>query len=258
MFSYGRKRKHSAKGSWKGRKRSRLPTYRRDPYGYGPVGGSVAGRRQGTTHAIVRQPAYLPDRLFTRWRTPINGVFSTGAAGAFVGKYLRVSACTSAAGGTVATIAPAGVTQLLGATACYKSYIVHAFRVEIVISNVTVGAAGTTYNLAFGAAPQAAVSAAPGSITALQQMPRSWVTMQNPYQQPMRYSRFWRIGEIYGQTPQSVAIADSFSALYNAVPASEVLFHIGYEDQAGATALTFNLQIVLTQYVELFGRNPPT
>lgn len=256
---FPRKRKFSSKGSWKGRKRFRLPTYRRDPYGYGPVGGSARGRGQGTTQALIRQPAFLPDRLFTRWRTPINGVFATGAGGAFVGKYLRVSACTSAAGGTVATIAPAGVTQLLGASACYKSYIVHAFKVEItVLPTSVIAPPGNQSNLAIGVAPQAAVSAAPGSISAFQQMPRSQVGICNGYTQPWRYSRFWRIGEIYGQSPQTVATADSFSALYNAVPASECLFHIGYEDQAGAVAINFDMQLVLTQYVELFGRNPPT
>lgn len=251
---YSNKRKRSSKGSWKGRKRSRLPGYRRQPYGYGSVGGSLGGRRQGTTQAIVRQPLYLPDRLFTKLCDLIYGVFGTGVAGASNIVHLRLSSCIST-GGTLTTSAPAGFAQLCSATSLYRSYIVHAFAYDIEVA--LQGTTSNGYSLVFGVLPQAAFLPAPASVAALQGAPRAQVKMIQTANGPVRFRGFHRVGQIYGQAPQTVAIADSFSALYNATPASEVYLHLGSADAAGVTQLAYDLRINLYMYIEFFGRNGP-
>lgn len=191
--------------------------------------------------------------MFTKFRIPVVGVFSTGAAGAYVGKYFTINSCSSF-GGTFGTISVPGFSTLCSATAPYRSYIVHAVkaRLEFACSTSTNGAA-----LCVGIAPQHANGAAPGSMAALMGMPRARYGLHQVTGKPLVLQEFIRIGTTWGQSEQTVAIADSFASLYSTTPASGSLLHIGYEDAAGATQISFNVCGYFDQYVELFGRNPP-
>lgn len=252
MFTSSRKRKFSSKTPWKGRKRFRLPGYKRNPYGYGPVGGSVLGRSQGTTQAVIRQPLYMPDRMFTKLCSASYGSFGTGAAGANNVVHMRPSSAVST-GGSFTTTSYAGFSQLCSTTAIYRSYIVHAFAYDIEMVLTT----NSTSGMGFGVLPQAAFLPAPASVLAIQGAPRAktMVIQQDAGRYKLR--GFHRVGEIYGQSPQTVAIADSFSALYNATPTSEVYLHFAFVDLAGTTQLAASMKVSLYAYIEFFGRNGP-
>lgn len=191
--------------------------------------------------------------MFTKFRCPVVGVYSTGASGAFVGKYFTLNSCT-ALGGSFGTVNTPGFSTLCSSTAPYRSYIVHAVKVylSVAVNTSTAGA-----SLCIGIAPQHANGPAPGTMLALMGMPRARYGLQQVTAKPLVLQEFIRIGTTWGQSEQTVAIADSFASLYNTTPASQSLLHIGYEDAAGATVVQFNLCGYIDQYVELFGRNPP-
>lgn len=254
MFSRKRKFPHR---SWKGRKRSRLGGSRYGGYGYGPVGGSSTGRgcRVGLSQAIIRQSHYIPDRIFSRLITATNGYAQTGASGAFALSHFRPSSAIST-GGTFTTASPAGFPKWCSATGPYQAYIVHSFAYRVTIQMASSGGSGVLFA---GVLPQPAISPAPASMLAIQGAPYNRVGYsQANAGRPLVFRGFHKIGQIYGQSQATVAIADSFSALYNATPASEIYFHVGVEDAAGATQFNFAIHVELTQYFEFFGRVGPT
>lgn len=69
---------------------------------------------------------------------------------------------------------------------------------------------------------------------------------------------FHRVGQIYGQAPQTIAYDDSFAAQYNTDPQSLTKLHIFSQCLSSATQLTYSIDLELTQYIEFFGRNKPT
>lgn len=246
---YTRKRKRTWKRGKIGGKRLRFD-YKSSPYGFGPVGGRASGAGHTTSQALIRQPGYLPDRMFTKVYTPFTGQIQTGAAGAYNSYYLRPNSLLVPLG-TLSSNTPGGLSKLLGASACYRSYIVHSFAIDIKVMSV----ANTPLVAQFGILPSYALAAAPASMTAIMQSPRAKWGCTQYLVPPLRLKGFWRSGQLYGQSPQTVAIADSFSALYSATPASENYIHVGFDEQAHTTQMLMGLQLVLTQYIELFGRN---
>jgi len=66
-------------------------------------------------------------------------------------------------------------------------------------------------------------------------------------------SLYCTVAEVYGQTKQTVAIDDTFSALHNATPTSEVRVDVCCIDTV-ATQQSLPFTFELTQYIEFFGR----
>lgn len=192
----------------------------------------------------------MPDRLFTKFYTSVTGSYNTGAAGAFVHYYLRPNSVVHPFG-TFSSALPGGISQLLGASACYQSYIVHSFSLKVRV----MSGANTPLVAQFGILPSYARAAAPSSMSAIMQSPRAKWGCTQYLVAPLKLGGFWRSGQLYGQAPQTVAIADSFSGLYNTDPASENYIHIGYDEQSHTTQMALGIQMVMCQYVELFGRN---
>lgn len=241
------KRKQSRKGK-SGRSFSKRRKF--TPYGYGPVGGTRPGRR-GTTQSIIRAPIFTTDRTFVPLTVGYVGAFTTGASGALSTLNFKLNSAFNPLGATSALKAP-GFANWCGnaSPSMYRAYIVHAVRVQF---NLTAQA-----NNMFCAIVPRYTSAAPpptiGSACGLARAFTSEITAYNT----LKYSKFWTIGEIYGQSPQTVAIADSFAALYNADPASSVSLDFLLVDPAGASTLTCTGSIRITQYCEFFGRDLAT
>lgn len=237
----GYKRKRSFK------RKGRRGGYKRSKFGYGPVGG-VRGGRFGTTQTIVTNPRIGPDRVFCCFKKTAVLQFSTAAAGAYAVGSLKLNSASDPLG-TFGTGPPVGAGSYLGASpALYGAYIVHAFRVKLQIVSPTgfFGAVGMSFRPASMNVPTSIAQQAGFARSTVKQVVQDFVTTITMY---------GTTGQVYGQSPQSVAIADSFSALYNADPGSEVMCDIGSEENSHTTQITFSAIIELTQYVECFGRN---
>lgn len=247
-------RKRKSSSFKRGVKRRRTDGYKRNPWGYGPVGGNTRPRRGGLSQATLYQPTFAPDRLFIKLRLPIGATLSTGAAGVFATSYLVTNSTTTSAGGTfLGAVAPSGVGLYLGApgAAMYSQYCVHAFAYDVTVST------GATGPLLFGMSPRGGVISAPA--TGLE-------ALANPYEKhclvaagapAIRLRSFHRTSQVYGASPQAVAIADSFSAAYNASPASLITLDLWAQNLGSATLIGANCAGHVMLYVEVFGRRKP-
>lgn len=214
-------------------------------------GTSVSSRYAGKgrpSQVIVRAPTSGPDRVFVKLKKFLRTDLTTGASGAFSNLNIQVNDCkdpfdTLAAGG------PVGFASWCGNGAGqYLAYCVHAFSVRITCTQ-PAGTTGTHIVMSFKpesqAVPTDTVQAAGGQ--------RSKSILVAAGTQIHTMHSYHSVAEIYGQTNQAVAIDDSFAALYNATPASEVRCDISLQGTA-TTQNTIPAVIELTQYVEFFGR----
>lgn len=231
-------RKSSAKhGAWSVSKRQR--------FGAGPLGGVRPGRF-GTTQTVSQSPGW-PDRMFITLKRTFHGTIGSGTAGAFTNSPIKLNSAHDPLGAIVST-PPTGFAAFLGTVpALYSAYIVHAARVQI----QTVWTSSTTPVMSMTARP--ASMAAPTSCQQAAGQPRGKCALMDIYKRNVM-SYYCTVGQIYGQSPETVAIADSFSALNSADPASEVLLDVSLQDPAATTQQVTNCQIQITQWIECFGR----
>jgi len=224
----------------------------RGAFGYGPVGGVASGRRglRGTTQAIVRQPKISADRVFCKLKLVFQESYTTGAAGAFaiVAKVYPNDMLDPT--GAYSAIQATGFAGWCGSGgASYQSYIVHAAK-------VTVQAVQTQNN--YGGmlimAPRANSSAAPTTPSQMCGQARAKYLTLGAGSGVEKMSMYFRIGEIMGVNPQTVAIDDTFAALYNASPASLVAFEIAAYSGTGAVNVG-DMTVTMDFWVEFFGRH---
>lgn len=239
----GFKRKRSRKGMSHRRKGG----YKRSKFGFGPVGG-VRGGHFGTTQTIVRSPTVNADRLFCSFQKTEVGQLQTGAAGGFVTQQIKLNSCNNPLG-TIVAGTPVGFSTYCGTAspAPYHSYIVHAVRVE---AQLVSGSLFSTV----GFSPRIGAAATPANMNAMASVPRA-VCLQCLPGEIRTYRKYFTIGQIAGQSPQTVAIADSFAGQAGADPASLVYLDVGLFENSNTTQVTYSLIIKITQWVELFGRN---
>lgn len=237
------KRKQSRKGK---SGRSFKKRHKSTPYGYGPAGGNARGRR-GTTQSMVRYPNLISDRTFVPIETTYVGILQTGVAGALATSSLKLNSAVNPFGSFSAIQAP-GFVNWCGNIhpSMYRAYIVHSVRLKIL-------ATAQANNMVLAVTPRYAAATAPTTLGEAASLARSTCKIVSAYDNVV-ISRYWTVGEIYGQSPQTVAIADSFAALYNADPASLISCDLQVVDPAGANQLTMAVTIAVKQYVEFFGR----
>lgn len=236
------KRYRTKKGGKKWGKRRKTGTGK---FQYGPVGGVRPGRF-GTTQVSIPRSRIGPDRQFVTLSRSYIGTGSTAAFALF--GTLKANSANDPLG-TFGTGGPTGGAPFLGpsTTSMYGAYIVHAFRLDL---EVNANVFGAYFGLLFRPNSMSAALSA-GS---LDSQSHGQVKMVN-VSGVTRWGMYRTTGQIYGQAPVTVATADSFSALYNADPSSEVVADLYVGNTDGVTATAFSVKIRLTQYVEVYGRN---
>lgn len=243
----GIKRKHSRKGLSSYRKKG---GYKRSKFGYGPVGGVRPGRF-GTVSVAIPSPINTPDRIFVKTSWTYVGAFPTGAAGAFAKQTLHLNSYFNP-GGTLASGQPTGATQWLGTNSLFQSYIVHACRITMTVTNSNL-ASGTANNAIVGFYPRANSARAAVSSNEASGLTRARSGFVIAYA-PKVLSAYYTIGQIAGVTPQVVAIADSFAAPYSADPTSLIVCDLWAADSQLTTAFTLAVKVTVEQYLECFNR----
>lgn len=213
--------------------------------------GGVRPGRFGTSQFVALSPPIQPDRVFVKLARSLLTTFATGAAGAYGEFTLK---CNSAADplGSLSSGVPIGATHWLGTSPSqYGAYIVHAFQVKLEMTSGTANDFPVVVAVSF----RPASMAAPTSIAQQQNQSYAAHKFVSPGgTNPTVITRYCTTGQVYGQSPQTVAIADSFSALYNADPSSEVLADVGIQNPDATNAATVYLNVTVTQWVECFGR----
>lgn len=187
--------------------------------------------------------------MFIKLSKAYVGGFTTGAAGAFANNTLKLNSCADPLG-SLGSGAPVGFSAYCGASpSLYGAYIVHAVKIHC---EVTGGSGIDTFGWGFAVRPGS--MAAPTSLAQAACLPRAKTQVAVPGAHNYM-SAYYTVGQVYGQSPQTVAIADSFSALYNADPSSTIIGDIFCADTFATTQLSFSLKLIVTQWVEVFGRN---
>lgn len=150
--------------------------------------------------------------------------------------------------GTISSVGPAvGFPKWCSTTGLYRSYIVHGVLIEIeAYQNEVAG------GCAIGLMVQPTASTAPTDLSSFTE--QKSVTHLLVPNQKCYLRKYLTTAEVYGQSKETVATADSFSALYNAAPSSTFKMYIGLQ---GASGIAEHAQMLVrvTQYFEFFGRN---
>lgn len=214
-------------------------------------GTSVSSRYAGKgrpSQVIVRAPQSGPDRVFVKLKKVCRVDLTTGASGGFATNPIYPNDCKDPFG-SLAAGGPVGFASWCGNGAGqYLAYTVHAFAVRVSITQ-PAGTTGTHVVMSFcpnsQAVPTDTVQAAGGQ--------RAKGLLLAAGTEVHVLSAYHSVAEIYGQTNQAVAIDDSFSALYNATPSSEVRCDISLQGTS-STLNTAPALIELTQYIEFYGR----
>lgn len=238
--------------TYRGRKTGRPYTKRRRTgyalgFGTGPAWGQASGRGGRPSQAIIRQPTVVADRIFVKLTKVAVNSLATGAVGAFVNYSSNPNDMKNGPlNSAFASGACEGFSKYCSSTGPYLSYIVHGFSLDVQMNQGNVDG-----GMAVGIMVAPTSASTPTAISQFGEQ-RGRLYQLNP----SRTSRHWSshtIAQIYGQTRQTVAIADSFSALYNAVPSSEVTLHLAVQGNSAVLEhLYFTMKI--TCYVEFFGR----
>jgi len=212
---------------------------------YGPVGGVRPGRF-GTTQVSIPRSRGGADRQFV---TVSRSYIGTGSSAVFaVFATLKLNSANDPLG-SVGTGPPTASVPYLGpsTTSLYGAYIVHAFRLDIEVNANVFGAY-------FGLLMRPSSMASASTAGQCDSQAHGQVKMVN-VSGVTRWSLYRTTGQIYGQAPITVATADSFSALYNADPSSEVMGDLYVGNTDGVTSTAFSVKLRLTQYLEVYGRN---
>lgn len=243
-----RKRKYQARG---GRFRKRVKTGRksfsRQAFGGGTWGGNVTGYGGRPTQAVIRAPRILPDRIQVVLTKSIVGTLSTGAAGAFQSSPLQVNDLKDPSG-AFGTGGPTGSTPWSN---FYQQYCVHAFRVRLRACTQGSSSASSSVLALF---PRPASGAQCTSMAQVVANPRSKSAIMQFGAPPVDLSIYMKTAQLYGQSEQTVASADSFSATMGATPASAVWVDVCIVDPALSTQNGVDFIMEVTQYCEFFGR----
>lgn len=237
------KRSNGSKLRWKGRISA---------WGAGPLGGtSVSSRYAGKgkpTQVIVRAPQAGPDRVFVKLKKILPTNLQAGTTGAFANNSIYPNNAIDPFGTLAAGGAVGFSSWCANAAGKYLAYCVHAFSVKIT-STQPAGSDGTQLVMSFKPASQGT----PTDVRQAAGSPRAKYLLLAAGTQVHSMSAYYSVAEVYGQTNATVAQDDSFAALYNAAPQSEVRCDISLQG-TGADTHTCPTIIELVQYIEFFGR----
>lgn len=137
----------------------------------------------------------------------------------------------------------------------YQQYIVHAFKVSLTVNTQLLPATnnnGLAVCLRFRANGASQFASFSSNVAAPHSVARLIPNFGSG--DPVVMSMYSTTAAITGQSPQTVASADSFSALYNADPSSLCIADIGVVDINATNNLKAGFIIRITQWLELFSR----
>lgn len=232
------------RGSYK--RSSYVRKKRATPWRAGPSGGHP-WYGFGTSQTLIKQPT-TTDRLFVKLRKCFVGEIKTGAAGIFSTSAIVPNDLTDPLA-SFGTGSPDGFSTYCGSASMYREYIVHAFKLSWnFTTNSTTGPL-----LCF--VPRAGGASAPSTMEQAQANPRARWSMVPTGASPWKGSMKYTVAALYGQSDQTVATADSFSALYNAAPTSYVAVDICMQDPSASNQDAVRGTFVLEFYVEFLARN---
>lgn len=234
--------------SFKGKKRVFKRRKGNGAFLYGPVDGNRGRRGGGLTQSIAFSPNAGGDRYFIRASKAYVGTYSNAAGSFTIFDSLHTNSAFDPFG-ALSSGPGVGVGNLLSSTGQYRFSIVHAFKVELQLCSNAFGTVICMLHRPAGTLQATSMSqmvCLPH--TSYKQLPN------NSYGPVSRISMFRSTAQVYGQTVKSVAIADSFSAAYNADPTSTTACDIAIVNtQATSNILSYTMRI--TQWIELFGKN---
>jgi len=214
-------------------------------------GTSVQSRYAGAgrpSQVIVRAPRGGPDRVFIKLTKILRTQLGSGTSGAFALYQIYPNDCKDPFGGLGAG-GPVGFGSWAGNGAGqFLAYTVHAFAIRL---RATQPAGSTGTHVAYRFVP--ASVGTPTDSVQVAGSPRAKSVILAAGDGIRELRSFHTVAEIYGQTQQAVAIDDSFSALYNATPASEVRMDLCFQDTS-ATSEVVPILLEMTQYIEFYGR----
>lgn len=214
-------------------------------------GTSVTSRYAGAgrpSQVVVRAPRGGPDRVFIKLTKILRTSLGSGTSGAFALYQIFPNDCKDPFGGLGAG-GPVGFGSWAGNGAGqFLAYTVHAFSVRL---RATQPAGSTATHVCYRFCP--ASVGTPTDTLQIAGAPRAKSVLVAAGDGIRELRSFHTVAEVYGQTQQAVAIDDSFSALYNATPASEVRMDLAFQDTV-ATQQTVPILLELTQYIEFYGR----
>jgi len=214
-------------------------------------GTSVSSRYAGKgrpSQVIVRAPAAGPDRVFVKLKKFLRADLQTGASGAFAIYSIYPNNGLDPAGTLDSGGAVGFASWCANAAGKYLAYCVHAFAVKLSVTQ-PAGTTGTHITMGFKPASQGT----PTDTLQSAGQPRTQSRLLAAGTQISHMYAYHSTAEVYGQTNNAVAVDDSFSALYNAAPASEVRCDISLQGTS-STLNTVPVLIELTQYIEFYGR----
>jgi len=258
MYQRGQKRRRASNKGRAGKFLKRRKGAFAFSYGTGSKVSGVRPFKAGGSATMATMPTIIgvPGRMELQLRGTI-GYTLTSTTGAF--STAVISRCNSIfdpfAASSAATLAM--VNSWMGPTSAstsglYHSYIVKAFKHDIVVSNLQ----SANYPMRFGivARPNTqSVCTAWNQVTA---QAHSIVRQIDPGGNGGRnqhLSMYRSVAAVYAESKACVALDDSFAALSDANPASEVDLDAYVQTQDGATTQTIYITHTITMWVTLFG-----
>lgn len=131
--------------------------------------------------------------------------------------------------------------------ALYNVYCVYGTRIEF-----TAASSDTACSVAVAMAPTPD-SAAPGNISLMAE--RSGETWALTYDKPVKVKRWFDIGEILGQSKQTIMHDDVYSAPAASNPGQSAYLNLGFQNY-NSTAVVVNVTVLLTFYSKWWSRQP--
>jgi len=258
--------KRKASRSWKGGKSGGFKKRR----GFGSSGGSLAltspfgpssvqyGAGKGITdQAVLYKTVGTPGRLMTKFRTSYSGTMQS-ASGAFTTGGVAIPNSLFDPAGAQGSIKAGGWTSFFGtsptsADGLYFSYMVTAAKLTIWFNAATANTVPVNVGIRFlPGSGQAAASSADFMTT--QHAKQTCVGLPAGGQGQRVISVYASIAQVMSDVMASVAYDDSFSALSNASPASQVNADYFVQSTDASTTTNILYRAELTQWVCLFGR----
>ena len=253
MFKGGQKRRRSRKGSSSLRKR------RKTPFG-GTLGirskGIVPFRRGGdASQALITGAIFAPSRLGLKFVSTERFSFASTTGGFATTATARLNSLFDPWNASSSGIAT-GHLNWFGATpgateGIYMSYMVVAAKLELEVHVLQASNYPMNVGLSFRPASRSA--------------PTSWANLQHQYAtvrtldpganggNRSKLQLYGSVAGIYGDTKATVQLDDTFSALSNANPASEVYADFTLQTADSTTTQTVYTMATLTQWVIMFG-----
>lgn len=229
-------------------------------FGYG-TGSKVSGVRPfkaGGSASMASMPTIIgvPGRMELQLRGTI-GYTLTSTTGAF--STAVVSRCNSifdpfaaSSAATLGMVQSWCGTTSAGTGGLYHSYIVKAFKHDISVSNLQ----SANYPMRVGFVCRPSTQSVCTAWNEVTNQGHAIVRQIDPGGNGGRnqhISMYRSVAAVYAETKACVALDDSFSALSDANPASEVNMDAYLQTQDGATTQTIYLTHTITMWVTLFG-----